>query len=175
MSDTQNGLKLRLEATHTNGLPGFKATITNVSPDPIVFCAYQAEHRLKSRMNADGYEVFVFEPTPRTALAQSDFVNVAPGQSLTYDLEFGKGGYEWLWAGSRPPVVSQSDALKEFPAGTYPFVAHIGDHITFSTAPSGQSGPKERCNIFKDLESSVEVPANCWHGDLVAQCDVVMG
>jgi len=175
MSDTQNGLNLKLEATKTSGLPAFKATITNVSSEPILFCAYQAKHRLRSRMNADGYEVFVFEPTPKPPISADDYVKLGPGQTLSYNLEFGKDGYEWLWAGSRPPTVLQSSAAKQLPKGKYTFIAHIGDHITLSTAPSGQSGSKERLNILNDIEKAASPPGPCWTGDLVARCEVDFG
>lgn len=174
MPDSQNGLKLELSPTRAAGLPAFRATIKNVASEPIIFCSFLARHRLMSRMNADGYEVFVFEPTPREPVSEEDLVTLSLGQSLSYDLDFGKDGYEWLWAGSQPSTVSQDSAMKEFPSGAYTFVAHIGDHITFSTAPSGQSGAKERLNIFTDLEG-VALPQQCWKGDLVAECKVEFG
>ena len=172
MSDTKNGLKLSLKPLFTSGLPAFEACITNISSEAVTFCKYHLEHRLLSRMNADGYEVFVFGRTPRPALNAEDFTVLAPGQELKCNLSFAEGPYEWMWGGSRPPTVQQGSGLKAFPAGTYTFIGHVGDYINFSTAAPGTSGASERVKILTEVEQKQSPPQNCWEGDLVAECVV---
>jgi hypothetical protein len=179
MSNTCNGLSLELRprsVSYRQGeLPSFDAVLSNSSGASIVFCAYKAHHRLLSKMHADGWAVMPFRPTPRDAVAGGDFLTLAPGESKTFPLELPKvvsEGYRLVWAGSQAPIINEIQAAHGFPSGTFHFGVHLGDFISFYTAPSGQCGPLERIHIVRDVPKVGAAPAQVWSGDLIAECVV---
>lgn len=120
-----------------NSLPQFEIVVTNTSDEPIRFCRYRLDYRLKAAMVVDGgpggrdFELQPFVSQEWVPFQDEDIVTLAPGEQLSHQLTFeGDPIFGFLRRAKQPPIVPASNAISGFPAGKY----------TFSTALSNQVG-----------------------------------
>jgi hypothetical protein len=180
---SQGGLQLTIKLKnelHKGCLPSFSVTFTNIGGADLTFCTYMLKHRMLTTMWTDtGFEVYPFRPTPRNPLTQNDFKCLSVGESVTLTLDLNKAaqdGYGLCWAGSLPPVVDQSKAIPDLPAGKHVLTTFIGPHVSFYDAPEGSyDHKKSRLEILKDVptQAGFTVPQGVWNGELTPQCELV--
>lgn len=173
-----NGLKLELmpeKLTYKTGeFPKINAVITNVSGKEILLSVYLLKHRLLSTLKAGEYEMRPFAPTPNAPPTNGDFMTLKSGEKLTTLLDpASESDYHFLYGGHLPPTVTDSMALKGFPAGSLTFKAHLGGHVSYYNAPKGTyDHGKTRKHIVKELSKpgvTIDL-SNAWDGDVIGSC-----
>jgi hypothetical protein len=177
---TSNGLKLDLipeNPIYKQGdFPRINAIITNISGKEILFSTYLLKHRLLSTLKGGEYEMRPFAPTPDAPPANGDFKALKPGEKLTTLLDpSGEPDYHFLYGGHLPATVTDSMALKGFPAGSYAFNAHLGGYVSFYNAPRGTyNHGKTRKHIVKEMSKpgvTIDL-SNAWDGDVIGTCQI---
>lgn len=165
------------QATYKVGeLPEFTVSLTNRSDQPLKFCRYRLDYRLKAAMIADGsqgtpdFEAQPFVTQSWEPLKDDDLVTLAPGQTLTHQLTFsGDAIFGFVRRSKQPPVIPSSNAITGFPAGRFTFntaVSHqvglyVGQNGMFDRKLEGRKVPDQWPGLpdfYTDLaEAGVEV------------------
>lgn len=117
-------------------LPEFVVTLTNKTENPIKYCRYRLDYRLKAAMVVDGgsagqdYEAQPFVSQAWEPLKSEDIVVVNPGESVTHRLTFtGDPVFGFLRRAKQPPVIPATNSIKGFPAGTFSFNTALSNKV----------------------------------------------
>ena len=138
---------LELTITPTNqtlragSLPEFTVTITNQSEQPVMFCRYRLDYRLKAAMVVKGpmnYEVQPFVRQRWQDVRKKDIVTLEPGEHLTHTLNFEEDPiFGFVRRAKQPPIIPRSNSLKGFPAGSYSFNTALSNQVGLYTGQDG--------------------------------------
>ena len=117
-------------------LPSFQITLTNTSSQPLKFCRYKLDYRLKAAMIADGgktgpdFELQPFVAQSWESFTPEDIVTLAPGESLQHTLTFQEDPvFGFLRRAKQPPIIPASNAIKGFPAGKFHFNTALSNQV----------------------------------------------
>lgn len=154
----------------TGELPEFTVSLTNRSQEPLKFCRYRLDYRLKAAMVVDGgqggpdFEAQPFVSQTWEPLTEADYVTLAPGETLSHKLTFDKDPiFGFLRRAKQPPVIPSTNIIEGFPSGRF----------TFNTALSNQVGLYVGKNgVFDRKLEGRKVPdqwpgVSGYYGDLV--------
>jgi hypothetical protein len=114
-------------------LPSFEVSITNQSQQPVMFCRYRLDYRLKAAMVVKGpqnYEVQPFVSQRWQDVRKKDIVTLTPGETLSHTLTFENDPiFGFVRRAKQPPVIPRSNSLKGFPAGSYSFNTAVSNQV----------------------------------------------
>jgi hypothetical protein len=176
-----NGLQMELKPSKVNykkgETPDFNVIITNVSNKNIIFCKYLQRHRNITTLHGGEFQIIPFIKTFEQPLSNEDFIELAPKQSITLQLNVNQEtNYGFVRSGSLPPLVDKSFVIKGFPEGSISFQTHIGPYVSIYDTPDDKYNYKrQRKHILRDIPKE-EVTINLskvWEGEMIAKCMVV--
>ena len=114
--------------------PQFTATIVNEGTQPVKFCRYKLDYRLKAAMVVSGpknYEAQPFKTQRWEDLRKKDIVTLEPGEKIEHTITFQDDPiFGIIRRAKQPPIIPRSNSIHGFEAGTY----------TFNTALSSKVG-----------------------------------
>ncbi|MCA9780604.1 MAG: hypothetical protein KC800_27960 [Candidatus Eremiobacteraeota bacterium] len=149
MSSEEPALNMRMipvkEAYPAGTLPQFEVIITNASQQPVRFCRYRLDYRLKAAMVVDGgkggqdFELQPFVSQTWEPLNSSkDIVILGPGEQLRHRLTFKDDPiFGFLRRAKQPPVIPASNAVDGFPAGKYSFNTALSNQVGLYVGKDG--------------------------------------
>lgn len=122
-------------------LPSFEVTITNQTQEPVKFCRYLLDYRLKAAMVATGeqnYEAQPFVTQSWKELKPEDIVSLAPGESFTHHLSFQDDPiFGFVRRAKQPPIIPRSHVIQGFPKGSYSFNTALSNQVGLYIGETG--------------------------------------